>query len=72
MGVVQFQTGFLQVSPAVLKLRNLPASASWVLRLKVCTTTAQLRINHLKGGYPLDNNNNKEKNEEKKTKQKYK
>ena len=30
------------VDQAALELRDLPASASEVLRLKVCTTTAQL------------------------------
>jgi hypothetical protein len=32
------------VDQAGLKLRNLPASASQVLELKVCATTARLRI----------------------------
>jgi hypothetical protein len=40
-----FKTGFLCIALAVdqagLELRNLPASASRVLGLKVCTTTAQ-------------------------------
>jgi hypothetical protein len=34
-----FDIGFLCVALAVLKLRNLPASASQVLGLKVCATT---------------------------------
>jgi hypothetical protein len=37
-----FETGFLFVALAGLELRNLPASASQVLGLKACTTTAQL------------------------------
>ena len=37
-----FETGFLCVALAVLKLRNPPASASRVLGLKVCNTTARL------------------------------
>jgi hypothetical protein len=32
------------VDQAGLELRNLPASASQVLGLKVCTTTAQLKV----------------------------
>jgi hypothetical protein len=36
-----FQTGFLCVALAVLELRNTPASASQLLGLKACTTTAQ-------------------------------
>jgi hypothetical protein len=41
-----FKTGFLCITLAVLelKLRNLPASASQMLGLKACTTTAQLNI----------------------------
>jgi hypothetical protein len=35
------ETGFLCVSLAVLELRNLPASASQVLGLKACATTAR-------------------------------
>jgi hypothetical protein len=35
-----FETGFLCVSQAGLELRNLPASASQVLGLKSCATTA--------------------------------
>jgi hypothetical protein len=35
-----FETGFLCVALAVLELRNPPASASQVLELKACTTTA--------------------------------
>ena len=53
-----FETGFLCVALAVLelthsvdqaglKLRNLPASASQVLELKACTTTAQLPLRFL-------------------------
>ena len=53
--VVVFETGFLCVALAVLeltlrvdeaglKLRNLLTSASHVLRLKVCTTTAQPQL----------------------------
>ena len=34
-----FETGFFCVALAVLELRNLPASASRVLGLKVCVTT---------------------------------
>jgi hypothetical protein len=34
-GLVFFKTGFLCIALAVLKLRNLPASASQVLGLKV-------------------------------------
>ena len=37
-----FETGFLCVALAVLELRNPPASASRVLGLKVCNTTARL------------------------------
>jgi hypothetical protein len=37
------ETGFLCVALAVLKLRNPPASASQVLGLKACATTAQLK-----------------------------
>ena len=37
---VFFETGFL----CIAELRNPPASASWVLGLKVCTTTARLII----------------------------
>jgi hypothetical protein len=33
-----------QIDKAVLELRNLPASASLVLGLKVCATTAWLKI----------------------------
>ena len=36
------KTGFLCVVLAVLELRNQSASASQVLRLKVCATTARL------------------------------
>jgi hypothetical protein len=36
--------GTHSVDQAGLELRNLPASASQVLGLKVCTTTAQLQI----------------------------
>jgi hypothetical protein len=35
-----FETGFLCVDQAGLELRNLPASASQVLGLKACATTA--------------------------------
>jgi hypothetical protein len=38
---VFFKTGFLCVALAVLELRNPPASASQVLRLKACATTAR-------------------------------
>ena len=34
-----FKTGFLCVAPAVLELRNPPASAFQVLGLKACATT---------------------------------
>jgi hypothetical protein len=37
-----FKTGFLCTALAGLELRNLPASASQVLGLKACTTTARL------------------------------
>jgi hypothetical protein len=37
-----YETGFLCVAQASLELRNLPASASQVLVLKACATTAQL------------------------------
>jgi hypothetical protein len=37
-----FKTGYLCVALAVLELRKLPASASQVLGLKACATTAQL------------------------------
>ena len=37
--------GTHSVDQAGLELRNLPASASQVLELKVCTTTARLRQN---------------------------
>jgi hypothetical protein len=37
-----FETGFLCVALAVLKLRNPPASAFRVLGLKACATTARL------------------------------
>jgi hypothetical protein len=40
--LVFFETGFLCVTLAVLELRNLPASASQVLGLKACATTARL------------------------------
>jgi hypothetical protein len=36
-----FEIGFLCVALTVLELRNMPSSASQVLGLKVCTTTAQ-------------------------------
>ena len=42
-----FKTGFLCVALAVLKLRNLPVSASQVLGLKACATTAQRENLHL-------------------------
>jgi hypothetical protein len=38
-----FDTGFLCVAQAVRELRNPPASASQVLGLKACATTAWLR-----------------------------
>jgi hypothetical protein len=37
-----FETGFLYVALAVLKLRNLSGSASQVLGLKVCDSTPNL------------------------------
>ena len=40
--LVFFETGFLCVAlDSLCKLRNPPVSASQVLRLKVCTTTAR-------------------------------
>jgi hypothetical protein len=36
-----FETGFLCIALAGLELRNPPASASGVLGLKACATTAQ-------------------------------
>jgi hypothetical protein len=38
------EAGFLCVALAVLKLRNPPASASQVLGLKACATTARLKV----------------------------
>jgi hypothetical protein len=43
-----FKTGFLCIALAVLELRNPPASASQVLGLKACTTTAWLTQGLLK------------------------
>jgi hypothetical protein len=39
--LVGFETGFLCVGKAALKLGDPPASASHVLELKACTTTAR-------------------------------
>jgi hypothetical protein len=39
-----FETGFLCVAPAVLELRNPPASASQVLGLKACATMPGLNF----------------------------
>jgi hypothetical protein len=36
------EIGFLYADQAGLKLRDLPVSASWVLGLEVCATSAQL------------------------------
>jgi hypothetical protein len=43
-------TGTHYVDQAGLELRNLPASASQVLGLKACSTTAQLELSLLKTG----------------------
>jgi hypothetical protein len=45
---VCFKTGFLCVALAVLELRNPPASASQVLGLKACATTARHNQTFLK------------------------
>jgi hypothetical protein len=59
-----FETGFPLYSPgcpethsvdqADLELRNLPASASKMLGLKVCTTTARLTSEFLKANFQFD------------------